>query len=76
MHLSAVDSYQLAKADFVIHPDVTGITLLDGNPRDVRQAIKAGEEIARKLVPSLKQKLQEHAAALADKNININNKSE
>lgn len=59
MHLSAVDSYQLAKADFVIHPDVTGITLLDGDPKSARAAIKAGEEIARKLLPVLKQKYQE-----------------
>lgn len=65
MQLSALDSFQIPKADFVIHPDVSGIRLLDGNPKEARLAIKAGEDIARQLLPSLKSKLQERAVSLA-----------
>lgn len=67
LQLSALDQFQLEKADFVIHPDVSGIQLLDGNPKDARKAIAAGEEIARKLLPALKQKLKEHSVSLAGK---------
>jgi NTE family protein len=76
MHLSAIDSYQLEKADFVIHPDVTGITLLDGNPRAAIQAIKSGEEITRKLLPILKMKLEEHSISVTGKVNKANDKSE
>jgi NTE family protein len=70
MQLSAIDSYQTPKADFVMHPDVTGIALLDGNIKDARKAISAGEEVARKLLPALKTKLQESSVSLAGKVIN------
>ncbi len=65
MQLSSIDSFQQDKADFLIHPDVTGIDLLDGNPKDARRAIKSGEEIAKQLVPELKRKLLEYAATFS-----------
>ena len=70
MQLSALDQFQLPKADFVIHPDVTGLSLLDGNPKDARRAIEAGEDMALKMLPNLKQKLQEHSVSLAGKVVN------
>ncbi|MBX9687205.1 MAG: patatin-like phospholipase family protein, partial [Candidatus Obscuribacterales bacterium] len=74
MQLSALDSFQRPKADFVIHPDVTGIELLDGSPKDALKAIKAGEDAARKAMPELKRKLQEHSVSLAGKIIEKQNK--
>jgi NTE family protein len=65
IQLSSIDSVQQDRADFVIHPDVSGIELLDGNPKDARRAIKAGEEITRKLIPDLKRKLAEFSTSLA-----------
>jgi NTE family protein len=76
MHLSSLDAFQLDRADFVMHPDLTGITLLDGDPAAARQAIKSGEEIARKLIPALKQKLEEHSASVSGKVNKGNDKSE
>ena len=70
MQLSAIDEFQLPKADFVLHPDVTGITLLDGNIKDAKRAIAAGEKVARKMLPVLKAKLQESSVTLAGKVIN------
>lgn len=65
MQLSALDAFQTAKADFVLHPDVSGIQLLDGNPKDAVRAVKAGEEITEKSLGRLKAKLQEHSVSLA-----------
>ena len=70
MHLSAVDSFQLGKADFVIHPDVTGIALLDGKKKDALAALKAGEDAARQCLPSLRQKLRERAISVAGTTLN------
>lgn len=70
MQLSALDAFQSEKADFVLHPDVTGIALLDGKIKDARRAISAGEEIARKMLPALKSKLQESSLTLAGKVVN------
>ena len=74
MQLSALDSFQQDKADFVIHPDVTGIELLDSNTRDARRAIKAGEDITRKLLPELKRRIAEQSMALAGKVLTDENK--
>lgn len=74
MQLSSLDSFQQDKADFVIHPDVTGIELLDSNTKDARRAIKAGEEITRKLIPELKRRISERSMSLAGKVITDENK--
>lgn len=65
MQLSSLDSFQQDKADFLIHPDVSGIDLLDGNPSDARRAIKSGEDIAKELIPELKRKLLDYAASFS-----------
>lgn len=64
LQLSSLDAFQLSKADFVLHPDVSGISLLDARSKDTLRAIKAGEEIARKMMPELKRKLQENSRKL------------
>lgn len=58
MHLSAVDSWQIQKADLVIHPDVCNITLLSRRLNDVTAAIKAGEKAAEEALPSIKENLK------------------
>ncbi len=65
--LSSLDSTQIDKADFLIHPDLSGIKLLDSKPKDALRAIRAGEEMTRKLMPALKQKLKERSITLAEK---------
>ncbi len=64
LQLSSLDSYQHEKADFVIHPDVSGIQLLDGKSKDALRAIKAGEDAARKLLPELKKKIEQHSESI------------
>lgn len=76
MQLSALDRFQVSRADFVIHPDVSGIALLDGKTKDARRAIKSGEETARRLLPELRRKIQEHSVSLAGKVIGKEGKNE
>ncbi|MBY0357022.1 MAG: patatin-like phospholipase family protein [Candidatus Obscuribacterales bacterium] len=59
MHLSAIDAFQLDKADIVIHPDVTGIRLLSRKVKDVDIAVKAGECAAENALPSIRRLLSE-----------------
>ncbi len=67
MHLSTIDAVQLQKADFVIHPDVTGIDLLSRKLKDARKAIKSGENETDKLLAALKKKIEEQQVSIADK---------
>jgi hypothetical protein len=55
--LAVTDEHQLQFADVIINPDVSGIPILSNEPEDVRKAIKAGEEAARKAIPDLRKKL-------------------
>lgn len=67
MHLSTIDEEQTQKADFVIHPDVTGIDLLSRNLKDARKAISSGENETDKLMAALKKKIEESQVSIADK---------
>lgn len=66
MHLSTIDSYQLEKADFVIHPDVTNIDLLSRKIKEARRAIENGETLTNKLLPELREKIQAHSVSIAE----------
>ena len=66
MHLSTIDVGQLSRADFVIHPDVTGIDLLSRKLKDARKAIDAGESLTDKLLPELKRKIEEYSVSIAE----------
>lgn len=67
MHLSTIDEAQTRKADFVIHPDVTGIDLLSRKLKDARKAISSGENETDKLMAALKKKIEESQVSIADK---------
>ena len=67
MHLSAIDRTQEKKADFIIHPDVTGIDLLSRNLKDARRAISSGEQETDQLMSALKKKIEEQQVSIADK---------
>lgn len=67
MHLSTIDAAQVKRADFVIHPDVTGIDLLSRNLKDARKAIASGESETDKLMAALRKKIQEQQVSIADK---------
>jgi NTE family protein len=57
MLLAKLDEDQLRAADIVIHPNVTGITLLEHNKAVGLQAVAAGEEAAETAIPLIKSKL-------------------
>jgi NTE family protein len=57
MLLAKIDEDQLLAADIVIHPDVTGITLLEHNKAVGLQAVAAGERAAEAALPQIKNKL-------------------
>ena len=63
MHLSAIDEPQEDRADIVIHPDVTGISLLSLDMKDVDRAIENGTEAARKAIPLIKRIIREKPIA-------------
>ena len=54
----------LEKADVVISPDLASISILDLDSKSLRQAIKAGEDEAEKLVPQIKKKIEQKTEAL------------
>lgn len=55
--LAYSDAPSLAKADFVIHPDVDGIGLISRHKRDAVKGLTSGERAAREAMPQLKAKL-------------------
>ncbi len=55
--LAKVDESQAQAADILIHPDVTGITLLSYKKADGLRAISAGEAAAESAVPLMRRKL-------------------
>ncbi len=55
--LRAQSEFLLDKADIVISPNLSGINILDLDPKSLRKAIEAGEESAIKKMPEIKKKL-------------------
>ena len=63
--LASSDGIQLQFADVVIHPIVDGIGLITTKPRDAQQAMRAGEQAARNILPLIEAKLQAAQRAIA-----------
>lgn len=63
MHLSAIDEPQKDRADVVIHPDVTDISLLSLDMKDVERAIQSGTDTTRKAIPLIKRVIKEKSIA-------------
>ena len=62
----AREDYRLGKqADFVIHPDTNGISLISRKAKDGRRGIAAGMKAAREAMPELKRKLAALGVELA-----------
>jgi NTE family protein len=57
MLLAKIDEDQLLAADVVIHPDVTGIALLEHKKAIGLQAVEAGEKAAEAALPQIRSKL-------------------
>ena len=57
MILAKIDEDQLLAADIIIHPNVTGITLLEHKKEIGLQAVEAGEKAAEAALPQIKSKL-------------------
>lgn len=66
MHLSTLDKPEAKKADFIIHPDVTGIDLLSRNLNDARKAIRAGQDCTENQIPALLKKINDQHVSIAD----------
>lgn len=52
-----IDRPQAEMADFVIHPDVDGISLISTSKKDAHRAVENGEKAARASIAELKAKL-------------------
>jgi len=57
IQLASQDIPYCAAADFVIHPNTTGISLISRNKKDGRRGVRSGITAARLAMPELKRKL-------------------
>lgn len=64
MHLSAIDQPPGQLADVLVHPDVSGISLLSTSLKEVHRAIEAGETATMKVMPGLKRMIKEKSIAV------------
>ena len=57
--LKAQSKSILDSADIIISPNLTGVKILDLDPKSLSKAIKLGEEAATKMAPNIKKIIQE-----------------
>ena len=62
--LKAQSEHILDKADIVISPNLTGVSILDLDPKSLAKAIKAGEEETEKMLPKIKKKIEQKKSAM------------
>jgi NTE family protein len=55
MHYSVIDQNEQAQADFIIHPEVTGVGLISTDAADAKYCIESGERAARSAVPAIRE---------------------
>jgi len=55
LHFREVDAAQLAKADYVIRPNVDGIGLISTRKEDASLCVEAGERAARRAIPAIRE---------------------
>jgi NTE family protein len=58
MHYSVIDQDQQAIADFIIHPEVTGVGLISTDTADAKKCVEAGEAAARSAVPAIRELIE------------------
>ncbi len=66
IQLAAFDEPSSAKADIVIHPDTTGISLVSFKKGDGKHGIEAGVAAAKAALPEIKRKLASAGIAIAE----------
>lgn len=59
LQLASNDATHLQSADFVIHPNVDGISLISTKIKDARTAIEAGEKAAWDAIPTIIKELKQ-----------------
>ncbi len=60
MVLDSMDKERLKAADIVIHPDVSGMSLLSTDVRSADRAIAQGEQMAREALPKIRELMEQH----------------
>ena len=61
LHYSVIDQNELAMADFIIHPEVTGVGLISTDAADAKLCIEAGERAARSAVPAIRELIERYS---------------
>lgn len=61
LHYSVIDEDEQGQADFVIHPDVTGVGIISRDSADAKRCIEAGERAARSAVPAIRELIDRHS---------------
>ena len=64
LFLSASDAVELGHADFVIHPNTDGISVLSTKSKDAVRAIQSGETAANAALPALAKKFADFGIVL------------
>jgi NTE family protein len=58
LHYSVIDQDEQGIADFIIHPDVTGVGLISTRSEDAKHCVEAGEAAARSAVPAIRELIE------------------
>jgi hypothetical protein len=58
LHYSVIDQDEQAMADFIIHPEVTGVGLISTDSADAKRCVEAGERAARSAVPAIREMIE------------------
>jgi NTE family protein len=60
MHFNKVDEDEREMADYIIHPDVTGIGLISTSAKDARLALAAGEKAGHSAAPAIRELIERY----------------
>ncbi len=58
LHYSVIDQDEQAMADYIIHPEVTGVGLISTDSADAKLCVEAGERAARSAVPAIHELIE------------------
>ena len=58
LHYAVTDQDEQGIADFIIHPEVTGVGLISTKSEDAKRCVEAGEAAARSAVPAIRELLE------------------
>ncbi len=68
--LTRSDEHTEKEADFIVHPDVSGIGLLSRSAKDIKRAVKEGEDATKEALPAILAEIQKRS-----NEITLNNNS-